>query len=79
MPPRADLDSAARAELGWSLAHPGLVEEFRHRSYRNDERINTTPPSVIWQGLGSLNRCTQRAGHLWTGRISCSTRLRGLW
>jgi nucleoside-diphosphate-sugar epimerase len=24
----------ARAELGWSPSHPGLVEEFRHGSYR---------------------------------------------
>jgi nucleoside-diphosphate-sugar epimerase len=25
----------ARAELDWSPSHPGLVEEFRHGSYRN--------------------------------------------
>jgi hypothetical protein len=24
----------ARAELGWYPAHPSLVEEFRHGSYR---------------------------------------------
>jgi nucleoside-diphosphate-sugar epimerase len=27
----------ARAELGWSPAHPGLVEEFREGSYRSNE------------------------------------------
>ena len=27
--------ATARAELDWSPSHPGLVEEFRHRSYRN--------------------------------------------
>jgi nucleoside-diphosphate-sugar epimerase len=26
----------ARTELGWSPTHPGLVEEFRHGSYRHD-------------------------------------------
>ena len=25
----------ARDELGWSPTHPGLVDEFRHGSYRN--------------------------------------------
>ncbi len=25
----------ARIELDWSPSHPGLVEEFRHGSYRN--------------------------------------------
>jgi len=25
----------ARAELDWSPSHPGLIEEFRHGSYRN--------------------------------------------
>jgi nucleoside-diphosphate-sugar epimerase len=27
--------STARTELGWSPDHPGLVDEFRHGSYRN--------------------------------------------
>jgi nucleoside-diphosphate-sugar epimerase len=25
----------ARSELDWSPSHPGLIEEFRHGSYRN--------------------------------------------
>jgi nucleoside-diphosphate-sugar epimerase len=29
----------ARAELGWSPSHPGLVEEFRHGSYRRDAQL----------------------------------------
>jgi nucleoside-diphosphate-sugar epimerase len=31
----ATLATKARAELGWDPSHPGLVEEFRHGSYRN--------------------------------------------
>ena len=27
----------ARAELGWSPSHPGLVDEFRHGSYRTEQ------------------------------------------
>jgi nucleoside-diphosphate-sugar epimerase len=29
----------AQAELGWSPARPGLVEEFREGSYRGDEAV----------------------------------------
>ncbi len=29
----------ARAELGWHPSHPGLVEEFRHGSYRHDAQL----------------------------------------
>ena len=32
------IDAAkARAELGWSPSHPGLVDEFREGSYRKGE------------------------------------------
>ena len=32
----------ARAELGWSPSHPGLVDEFRNGSYRNARRTGRT-------------------------------------
>jgi nucleoside-diphosphate-sugar epimerase len=33
----------ARAELGWSPSHPGLVDEFRHGSYLRDAQLAEPP------------------------------------
>ena len=35
----------ARTELDWSPSHPGLVEEFRHGSYRNQRADKANPSS----------------------------------
>ena len=42
----------ARAELGWSPSHPGLVDEFRHGSYRTEQAERTVDRHVTRGGGG---------------------------